>query len=293
MQITANGITLEVEEHGARSGEPLVLIMGLGMQLVAWPDGFVQLLVERGFRVIRFDNRDVGLSQSFDHLGAPKLAWAVVRHTLGWRVQSPYTLGDMADDTAALLGALAIPRAHVCGASLGGMVAQHLALRHPARVASLTLMMTSSGARGLPGPSLSVQRLLLSRPDKRDLEQVIAHQVRVFRCIGSPAHPTGEGELRKRLGLAVRRSFRPAASARQLLAVAADRDRAALLGGIAVPTRVLHGTADPLVPMAAGADLARRIPGAVLELVEGMGHDLPEALWPRFVSAICAAAGRT
>jgi pimeloyl-ACP methyl ester carboxylesterase len=265
--------------------------MGLGMQLVAWPDGFVQLLGERGFRVIRFDNRDIGLSQSFDQLGTPNLAWAALRHALGLRVHSPYTLGDMADDTASLLDALAIPRAHVCGASLGGMVAQQLALRHPARVRSLTLMMTSSGARRLPGPSLQVRRLLLERPDGRNLDAVVEYQVRVFRLIGSPGYPTSEDELRQRLGCAVRRGYRPAGTARQLLAVAADRDRAPLLAGIAVPTRVIHGKADALVPMAAGIDLAARIPGAVLDLVEGMGHDLPEPLWPRFVSAIGSAAG--
>src|SRR5438874_8014776 len=157
MQISANGIALEVEDHGSPSGEPLVLVMGLGMQLVAWHEDFVQSLVARGFRVIRFDNRDVGLSHDFDHLGVPNIALEAVKHAMGLPVRGPYTLADMADDTAGLLDALGIARAHVCGVSMGGMVAQQLGVRHPQRVSSLTLMMTSTGSRRMPGPTLRVR----------------------------------------------------------------------------------------------------------------------------------------
>src|SRR5690606_5207116 len=154
MQVsTGHGITLEVEEHGSPQGEPLLLVMGLGMQLLGWHEDFVQQLVARGFRVIRFDNRDIGLSQSFDHLGVPNVAWASLRHALGLPVRSHYALADMADDAARLLDVLGIAQAHVCGASMGGMIAQHLAARHPQRVKSLTLMMTTTGARRLPGPA--------------------------------------------------------------------------------------------------------------------------------------------
>ena len=293
MQISANGVALEVDDQGPAGGEPLLLIMGLGMQLIGWPEGFVRQLVARGFRVIRFDNRDIGLSQRFDHLGVPNLALDAMRHVAGLRIRSAYTLADLADDSAALIEALGLPRAHVCGASMGGMVAQHLAARHPQRVKSLTLMMTTSGARQLPQPHWKLQAAMLSRPQApREFANLMAHYVRIARLIGSPAYPAEEGELRGRLERALRRSYRPAAVARQLAAIAADGDRRALLPRIAAPTQVIHGLQDPLVPVEGGRDLARRIPGAALDLIEGMGHDLPDALWPRFVSDIEAAAAR-
>jgi pimeloyl-ACP methyl ester carboxylesterase len=293
MQISANGICLEVEDHGSINGEPLVLIMGLGMQLVAWHEDFVQQLVSRGFRVIRFDNRDIGLSQNFDHLGMPNLALDSLKHVVGLPVTSAYSLADMAKDTAAILDVLGITKAHVCGASMGGMVAQQLAVRHPQRVKSLTLMMTSSGARRLPGPSMKVRGALLSRPDDaNNIDSVIAHYVRLYKLIGSPGYPASDDYLTQRLGRSVRRSYRPRGTARQLSAIAADGDRSALLAQIKQPTRVLHGLADPLVPVAAGRDLAAKIHGAQLDLVDGMGHDLPVPLWPRFIASISAAAAR-
>ncbi|HEY2926607.1 alpha/beta fold hydrolase [Piscinibacter sp.] len=293
MQIASNGIRLEVEDHGSPAGEPLVLIMGLGMQLVAWHDDFVASLVARGFRVIRFDNRDIGLSQSFDHLGVPNLSLEALKLAVGLRVQSAYSLVDMANDTAGLLDALGIGAAHVCGASMGGMVAQQLALRHPQRVKSLTLMMTTSGARRLPGPSLKVRAAMLSSPeDPNSFDSVVSHYVKVYKLIGSPGFPSADDWLHQRLGMSVRRSYRPRGTARQLTAIAADGDRSPLLSQIMAPTQVLHGLADPLVPVAAGRDLASKIPGARLELIEGMGHDLPVPLWPRFVEGIRAAAAR-
>ena len=293
MQVDANGIRLEVEDHGPASAEPLLLVMGLGMQLVAWHDDFVRSLVERGFRVIRFDNRDIGLSQSFDAQGVPSLGWASVKHVLGLPVSSPYSLVDMANDAAGVLDALGIANAHVCGASMGGMIAQQLAVHHPRRVKSLTLMMTSSGARRLPGPSMKVRSAMLSRPtDPKNIDSVVAHYVSLYKLIGSPGYPASDAWLRQRLNMSVRRSHRPQGTARQLMAIAADGDRSALLASIKVPTQVLHGLADPLVPVAAGRDLARKIGGAKIELIEGMGHDLPVPLWPQFVANISAAAGR-
>ncbi len=293
MQISVNGIALEVEDHGSPSGEPLLLIMGLGMQLVAWHEDFVASLVQRGFRVIRFDNRDIGLSQNFDHLGLPNVALDSIKYTLGFKVNSPYSLADMAADAVGVLDALGIRRAHVCGASMGGMIAQQMAIRHPERVKSLTLMMTTSGSRRLPQPSLKVRGALLSRPkDPNDTDSVIAHFVRIYKLIGSPGYPASDAYLTERLGLSVRRAYRPRGTVRQLVAIAADGDRSRLLGGIKLPTQVLHGQQDPLVPVAAGHDLAAKIPGAQLDLIEGMGHDLPTALWPRFAAGIGAAAGR-
>ncbi|NUZ06249.1 alpha/beta fold hydrolase [Piscinibacter koreensis] len=293
MQLTANGIRLEVEDHGSRNGEPLLLVMGLGMQLIAWPDGFVDALVARGFRVIRFDNRDIGLSQSFDHLGTPNLMREWFRMTLGLPMRSAYSLADMAGDAVGVLDGMGIARAHVCGASMGGMIAQHLAASHADRVKSATLVMTTSGARHLPGPSLAVSRALIARPRKPYRRaEIIEHYVQLYALIGSPGFPTADAELREQLGLAVDRSYHPQGSARQLMAIVADGDRTSLLGAIRAPTQVIHGAADPLVPLPAGRELARRIGGAELDVIDGMAHDLPEALWPRFVDGIAKAAGR-
>ena len=293
MKVRANGIAIEVETHGLVDGEPLLLIMGLGMQLISWPDELVDLLVREGFRVIRFDNRDAGLSQGFDELRVPNLAWAALRHRVGLPIHNaPYTLDDMADDAAGVLDALGIASAHVCGASLGGMVAQALAVRHPQRVRSLTLMMTTSGARDLPRPSWAVQRALLARPDGRGMDAVVDHLEHFFQVVGSPAYRPEPVRFRQRLETAVRRAYRPAGTARQLFAIAAHGDRTPMLGRIALPTTVIHGCDDPLIPVAAGHDLQRKIHGAAIDAIDGMGHDLPLTLLPRFVQGITAAALR-
>ena len=292
MQIAATGIALEVYDKGSPQGEPLLLIMGLGMQLLGWHEGFVAALVARGFRVIRFDNRDIGLSQGFDAAGVPNLALESLRFALGLRVKSPYTLADMAADSVAVLDALGIDKAHVCGASMGGMIAQRVAARYPERVKSLTLMMTSSGARRLPGPSLKVRGAMISRPKDQQLASIVEHYVELYGLIGSPAVPPGKDYLRERFSRSIRRSYRPAGTARQMVAIAADGDRTPLLGTLRPPTHVSHGAADVLVPVAAGRDLGARMPGATLDVIDGMGHDLPKELWPRFVAGISGAAAR-
>jgi len=293
MQISANGIALEVEDHGPANGEPLVLVMGLGMQLVAWHPDFVAMLVARGFRVIRFDNRDIGLSQRFDHLGVPNLALDSLKFAVGMKVRASYTVATMADDTAGLLDALGLSSAHICGASMGGMIAQQLAARHPRRVKSLTLIMTSSGARRLPGPTLKVRSALISRPkDARNVQSVIEHYVKLYKLIGSPGYPADDATLHERLGQAVRRSYRPQGTARQMVAIAADGNRSPLLAALKVPTQIIHGRDDPLVPVDAAHDLATKIAGAQIDVIGGMGHDLPEPLWPRFVAGIASAAQR-
>lgn len=291
MQIAANGLALEVDDAGPPCGVPVLLIMGLGMQLTAWPQPLVDDLVARGFRVIRMDNRDAGLSQGLDALGLPSVPWAAVKHWLHLPQRVPYTLADMAQDALGVLDALGVARAHVCGASMGGMVAQHLAARHPRRVAGLTLLMSTSGARHLPQAAPGVQRLLLSRPPAwADADRVVNHLLRVMQAIGSPAWPTPEPLLRQRLRASVERAWRPAGTARQLLAVVADGDRTPLLRRLALPVRVIHGAADPLLPVACGEHLAQVIPGAVLQRIEGMGHDLPDALLPRLAGLIADAA---
>lgn len=293
MQIAANGIQIEVEDHGSPAGEPLLLIMGLGMQLIAWHDDLVRQFVDRGFRVIRFDNRDIGLSQGFDSLGVPNLPVAAIKQLVGLPVRPPYTLSDMADDAAGVLDALGIASAHVCGASMGGMIAQLMALRHPSKVRSLSLIMTTSGSRRLPGPSVKVRRAMIARPtNPKDVESVVTHIRALYALIGSPAFPPPADWLDRRLRLSYGRAYRPQGAARQLMAIIADGDRSPRLADIRRPTLVIHGAADPLVPVAAGHDLARKIPGARLDVVEGMGHDLPVPLWPRFVAGVADVAGR-
>jgi pimeloyl-ACP methyl ester carboxylesterase len=292
MRVVANGIGIEVDDQGPANAEPLLLIMGLGMQLIGWPEELVQALVSRGFRVIRLDNRDAGLSQGFDHAGVPSLAMATLRHTLRMPVSAPYGIADMAADALGVLDALGIARAHVCGASMGGMIGQHLAARHPGRVKSLTLMMTTSGNRHLPQPRWAVQGALLSRPDGSDAEAVVRHLQKVLGLIGSPGYPADPERLRRRLQQTVQRAWRPAGTARQLLAVAADGDRRAMLPGITAPTAVIHGEADPLILLPAGQELARLIPGATSDWVPGMGHDLPLPLLPRFADTIAENARR-
>ncbi len=289
MKLRANGIDIEIEDthEGDTTGRPVVLlIMGLGMQLVAWPPALVQSLVDAGYRVVRLDNRDIGLSEKFDHLSLPNLLWEGLKYKLGLPVKSPYSLGDMAADTLAVLDALGVAKAHVVGVSMGGMIAQRVAIAAPDRVLSLTSIMSSSGARGLPQAKPQVMRVLLARPAGKDPESVLNHYVRLFKAIGSPGFPMDDAELRERIAAAAKRSFYPAGTVRQMAAIAADSQRAHALGALRVPTLVIHGKADPLVPYACGEDTARRIPGATLVGIEGMGHDLPAGVVQRILEPL-------
>lgn len=284
-----NGITIEYEAIGDSAAPAILLIMGLGMQLVAWPEPFCRDLAARGFRLIRFDNRDCGLSARITTRRKPRLGLAAAMAWLGLALRAPYTLNDMAADAVGLLDALGVARAHVVGASLGGMVAQLVAARHPGRVLSLTSIMSSSGNRRAGRPKPAALRALLSRPpDGRDVAAVVDHLLRVFGIIGSPAYPPAGPGLRRRVEAAVRRAYDPAGTARQLIAVIASGDRRAELARIVAPTLVIHGAEDPLVPLEAGRDTADHIRGARLMVVPGMGHDLPEALLPALAAAIAA-----
>jgi pimeloyl-ACP methyl ester carboxylesterase len=260
--------------------------MGLGMQLIAWPPAFVDALVAAGFRVVRFDNRDIGLSQHFDHLGVPNLMWESVKHRIGIALHPPYRVHDMAADALGVLDALSIGRAHVVGVSMGGMIAQRLALANPQRVASLTSIMSSSGARYLPGPKPHVLPILLGGPKGHGEQAVLDHYVKLFHVIGSPGYPIDERMLRERILLGIRRSFHPAGTARQMVAVAADTHRPDELARIGARTLVIHGHDDPLIPYACGQDTARRIPGATLVGVPGMGHDLAPGVVDRLLEKL-------
>ena len=249
--------------------------MGLGMQLIAWPPQFIQELVDAGYRVIRFDNRDCGLSTHLEFFGKPNLLWAGLKYKLGMAPRALYTLSDMAADTLAVMDELDIRRAHVVGVSMGGMIAQRVAIAAPERVLSLTSIMSSSGARGLPQPDSKILKVLFSQPHGSSTDAVVDHSVRVFQAVGSPGYPIPEPEMRETVLAAVRRSHYPEGTLRQSLAVMSDLTRVDQLPRIKAPTLVVHGKADPLVPYACGEDTARRISGATLVGIEGMGHDLP------------------
>ena len=293
MKIRANGIDIEVvDSHaGESTGRPVVLlIMGLGMQLIAWPPAMVQGLVDAGYRVVRFDNRDIGLSQHFDALGMPNLLWQGLKHKLGLHNTPPYSLQDMAADALGVLEALQIAKAHVVGVSMGGMIAQRVALLAPSRVLSLTSVMSSSGARGLPQARPEVTRVLLSRPAGKGLPAAIDQSIKLFDAIGSKGSTPGfrmdAAELRQLATEAAERSYHPQGIARQMVAIVSDDKRAAALADVAVPTLVVHGKADPLVPFPCGEDTARRIPGAKLVGVAEMGHDLPSGVVKRLLEVL-------
>jgi pimeloyl-ACP methyl ester carboxylesterase len=284
---SANGISICYEDEGRPDAPVILLIMGLGMQLTAWPPALVRHLLNAGFRVVRLDNRDSGLSTIFSQAGVPNLAWAALKHRLGLPVRTAYALADMARDCTALLDALAIRQVHVVGISMGGMIGQLLAAEHPQRVLSFTCIMSSSGARHLPGPKPEVLRMLLKRP-AHGRHALIEHLVRMFRVIGSPAYPAPLDQLRQRVEASVQRSYQPAGTARQMVAIAASGDRSAKLAQISTPTLVIHGQADPLVPIACGNDVAAKIKDARFMSIAGMGHDLPAELVPQLADAIVA-----
>ncbi|PZO19299.1 MAG: alpha/beta hydrolase [Burkholderiales bacterium] len=284
MNFTHNGLRIEYESDGDETAPAVVLTMGLGMQLTAWPTSLVQAIVQAGYRVIRFDNRDIGLSSSLDHMGVPNIGWQLVRSRLGLAIRSPYSLQDMALDAIGLLDALGVQRTHLVGVSMGGMISQRIAATAPGRVLSLTSVMSSSGAPGLPGARSDVTRALLKRPRSQRPQDVAAHALNMFRLIGSPAFPQDMPAFEQRVLADAVRSHNPDGVARQLLAVASDTRRHTALQRIDCPTLVVHGTADPLVPIACGRDTAARIPGARFEAIDGMGHD-----WPPGVAALLAS----
>ncbi len=290
-QASANGITIEYESFGSDSDPALLLIMGLGMQLVAWPEPFCRDLASRGFHVIRYDNRDTGFSTKFDRAEVPGLVPMLLKSALHLPVRVPYTLRDMADDAAGLLDALDLESAHLVGASMGGMIAQNFSVQHPARISSLTSIMSTSGHRSLPGADPLVSRhLFRSRPAGNDRETIIAFNMRTIELIGSPAYPIEGEKLRELASRGFDRCYYPAGIGRHIAAIIEDGDRRSRLQEIMAPTLVIHGREDRLVPLAGGIDTAENVPGATLEIIDGMGHNLPEELWPRLVELIAAHA---
>lgn len=293
-RIAANGITLEYEVSGPDDGQPLLLIHGLGAQLVRWPQGLLDRLAAAGFRLIRYDSRDVGLSTHMDGAPVPDLGEVTRAKAEGRAVDLPYTLSDLAADAAALLAGLGVESAHVVGVSLGGMVAQVLAIEHPQRVRSLAIVMSQSGNPEMPGSDpAALARLAAVAPDPaKDPEAFLRHQVDLNRTLGSPLYPVPEADLRAFAAAAAARSYYPVGSARQLAASRGAPDRRPALQRLAVPALVIHGADDPLIKAVCGQDVAANIPGAWLLLISGMGHDLPEALHDVLAANIAANAAR-
>ena len=287
---TANGIELFYEDHGDPAAPPILLVMGLGGQLTLWPIEFVEALAARGFRVIRYDNRDIGLSQKFGASGVPNVRRMLLRSIIGLRNDAPYTLADMAQDGVGLLDTLGIERAHVVGASMGGMIAQHMAFSHAHRVKSLVSVMSTTGNRWLPRAKREAMNVLLKRPQSDDIDTLVAFGKQAARTIGSPGYPPDDARLDARIRADLARSFYPPGPARQLAAIIADGDRRKRLRGIATPTLVIHGDDDPLIPPAGGVDTARHIKDARLERIAGMGHDLPLALVDRLADLVAGHA---
>ena len=287
-RVTANGIQVEYETFGNPSDRPLLLIIGLGGQMIHWDDALCKDLTERGHYVIRFDNRDVGLSTKFDEAGVPNLIEIFGRLMQGEKVTPPYTLDDMGDDAVGLLDALRIPQAHICGMSMGGMIAQTIAIRHPSRVLSLISIYATTGNPNVPPPKPEVVGMLIA-PPPGEREANIEHMLRVFKTIAGPGFPPDETWTRRIMAESFDRCFYPQGMVRQLVAILTQVNRVPALASVKAPTLVVHGTDDPLVPVEGGKDTAKAIPGAQLMLIEGMGHDLPHGgAWPRIVGAIAA-----
>jgi pimeloyl-ACP methyl ester carboxylesterase len=282
-----NGVELAYQEVGDPAAEPLLLVMGLGTQMLAWDEELCATLAERGFRVVRFDNRDIGRSTMLDSAGVPKR----LDLFLGRRESAAYLLSDMAKDTACLMDHLGIDSAHVVGASMGGMIGQTLAIEHPERVRSLVSMMSTTGSRRVGTPTLKAFGLLFAKAP-RDRDAYAERIIKTFEVVGSPAFRFDEQRLREMAGRMYDRSHNPRGILRQMHAIGASGDRTAALRRLKLPVTVIHGSRDTLIRPSGGRATARAIPGARLRIVDGMGHDLPRQLWPLFVDEIADTASR-
>ena len=291
--VQANGLSLYYESRG-NEGDPVILmIMGLGVQMILWPEPLVDVLVNAGFRVVRFDNRDVGLSSHLDHLGMPNVPMTAFKFLMHLPLKADYYIDDMAADTAALIDALGLKRPHVVGASMGGMISQNLSANYPDKVASLTSIMSTTGRRSLPRADWRVTRAMMEpRGARWDTEIAIERMARVLALIGSRTYPADKAHLRAICERHILRSNYPPGGARQLMAIIATGDRTRVVRKIGVPTLVLHGDEDPLLLPACGRETAHVIHQAggkvKLSIIEGMGHDLPLPLLPKIAEEIIA-----
>ena len=285
--LVANDLQIAYDEFGQPQHPAILLIMGLGTQMIAWPDAFCRALADAGQRVIRFDNRDIGLSEKIKVIRPVSIPRIMLRSRLGLSNRVPYRLHDMALDAVGVLDALEIDAAHIVGASMGGMIAQIVAAEFPARCQSLTSIMSTTGNPALPAADWRVTKQLLMSPRTNAEAPILAHMMKTWRIIGSPDFPPSDDELRERILIALRRSYYPAGYRNQLAAIIETGDRRQILSKITARTLVIHGKVDSLVPVDGGIDTAKHIRDAQLELIDGMGHDLPKELLPRLVQLIC------
>ena len=280
--VEANGIQIEYETFGEPKLPPMLLIIGFAGQLIVWDDELCEQLAQRGYYVMRFDNRDVGLSSKLEVAGVPDIG-ALLR---GETIDIPYTIEDMADDAVGLLDALGIEKAHICGMSMGGMIAQAVTINHPQRVLSFISIYSTTGNPELPPPTPEAMEVLLT-PPPLEREANIEHTLKFFRRITGPGFPFDEEWHRKLAAQAYDRAFYPQGAARQLAAIFTQKNRKPALTSVSVPTLVIHGSDDPLLPVEGGKDTAEAVPGAELKIIAGMGHDLPHGgAWPQIIDAI-------
>jgi pimeloyl-ACP methyl ester carboxylesterase len=280
--LMANNLRLAYDEFGDASHPAIILIMGLGTQMIAWPVPFCESLAEQGFRVIRFDNRDIGLSQKIEPKRKVSILQIIMKQRLRIPFHVPYRLRDMAKDTIGLIDALGLQKVHWVGASMGGMIAQLLAAEYPERTLSLTSIMSTTGNPDLPKVSLKVSKQMINRPSAEDQEAYLKHAMATWAIIGSPDYPPSKEDLSAKILNSLNRSYYPKGYLHQMAAIIENGDRRGVLRKIKAPTLVIHGKADVLVPVEGGIDTAENIPNAELKLISGMGHDLPKELIPRF-----------
>ncbi len=283
--IASNGVSLCCDTFGDPQNPALVLIMGLGAQMIIWDADFCTALAERGLHVVRFDNRDIGKSTHLTALGVPNTMALMAKAAIGFKPKVPYTLRDMALDTVGLIDALGLPRAHVAGASMGGGIAQEMAIHMPERLLSLTSIMSSTGDPGLPPPTADALKILLSSPPK-DRDAYLAHHAKVLQTLRGPHFAEDVITDRERAMRNFERGLNPPGVSRQLAAIIASGNRTPALTRVKTPTLVIHGDADPLIRVAGGRATANAITGAKLEIIPGMGHTLPRPTWPRIIDAI-------
>ncbi len=285
--VSVNGIEIAYESHGDDGAPAILLIMGLGGQLTMWPDDLINSLVSAGRRVITFDNRDIGLSAKFADAPTPNPIAQMLLGRFGIKLKTPYTLTDMADDAAGLLEVLGIERADIVGISMGGMIGQFLSAKYPQKVASLTAIMTTTGNPKLPHPGRDVMKAMLRRgPAATEREEIIAQSVATFALIGTPGEDHNTNGMRDRIAASVDRNHAPAGLRVQTAAILGSGDFRNITRQITVPTLVIHGSADPLVSIEGGKDVAKIVPGARFEIIDGMGHDIPPRFLPRVIALI-------
>lgn len=289
-RLLSNGINIAYEDYGKPGDPVLLLLQGLNLPCSGWPPILIDALVAEGYRVITPDNRDIGQSDSLDQLGKPNLLLQIVRHGLHLKVKAPYQLNDMATDMLALIDAMGIDKVHLVGVSMGGMISQIMAIESPQRILSLTSIMSTTNKRGLPGPTKAIRNMLIKGPADRTDEGITTFFWHLWRGLGSPGYPIPDDELRGFLARVFARGMTAGGAARQQTAIIAAPDRVKALGSLQMPMQVIHGDLDPLIPLACGIDTAAAVPGAIMHTIKGMGHDLPNALMPKFTQLITSLA---